>query len=149
NMSRSTTPTRLAAVLTTVLSTAALVVSAAAQAPASAPDFSSDGVSWGGGVGINFKPVPGAVLPTYSDPAHPHYNNAEARRLGVQPTYRIADLTNPNIKQWAKDIMKRDIDEVLAGKYAYTPGSSCRPAGTPTFMEDGGPFYFLQTPKEV
>jgi len=148
-MSGFTSRTRLVAAITAGLATASLIAGAAAQTPASPPDFSSGGVSWGGGVGINFKPVAGAVPPTYSDPAHPHYNNAEARRLGVAPTYRIADLTNPNIKQWAKDIMKKDNDEVLAGKIGYTPGSSCRPAGTPTFMEDGGPFYFLQTPKVV
>src|SRR5262245_64009454 len=32
----------------------------------------------------------------------------------------------PNIKPWAKDVMKKDNDEVLAGKIGYTPGSSCR-----------------------
>jgi hypothetical protein len=45
--------------------------------------------------------------------------------------------------------MKKDNDEVLAGKIGYTPGSSCKPSGVPVFMLDGGPFYFVQTPKEV
>jgi hypothetical protein len=47
--------------------------------------------------------------------------------------------------------MKNDNDEVLAGKVAFTAGSSCMPAGVPTFMAYGGPnpVYFLQTPKEV
>ena len=116
---------------------------------ASPPDFSSNDASWQGANGVNFIPVPGAVGPVTNDPAHPHYSNAEARRLGIQPTYRIADLSNPNIKQWAKDVMKKDNDEVLGGKIGYTPGSSCKPSGVPTFMLDGGPFFFLQTTKEV
>jgi hypothetical protein len=47
--------------------------------------------------------------------------------------------------------MKKDNDEVLAGKIAYTARSSYRPAGTPAFMLIGGvqPLFFLQTPKEV
>src|SRR5258706_2800047 len=48
--------------------------------------------------------------------------------------------------------MKKDIDEVLAGKKsAFTPQSSCVPAGVPFFMGYGGPdpLVFLQTPKEV
>jgi hypothetical protein len=47
--------------------------------------------------------------------------------------------------------MKKDNGEVLAGKIAVTPGSSCMPAGVPSFMAYGGPnpLYFLQTPKEV
>jgi len=28
--------------------------------------------------------------------------------LCPQVRYRIADLSNPNLKQWAKDIMKKD-----------------------------------------
>jgi hypothetical protein len=131
-----------------ILFAGAFAAAAAAPSP-SPPDFSSNQASWQGGNGVNFTPVPGAVGPVMNDPAHPHYSNGEARRLGIQPTYRIADLSNPNIKQWAKDVMKKDNDEVLAGKIAYTPGSSCKPAGVPTFMLDGGPFYFVQTPKEV
>jgi hypothetical protein len=122
---------------------------AGAAAPAAVPDFSSNQSAWEGPNGVDFSPIPGAVPPVYGDPAHPHYSNAQARRRGIQPTYRIADLTNPNIKPWAKEVMKKDNDEVLVGKIAYTPGSSCKPYGTPTYMEDGGPFYFIQTPKEV
>ena len=80
---------------------------------------------------------------------NPFVSNPEAARTGKQPTYRIADLSNPNIKQWAKDIMKKDNDEVLAGKIAYTPGQSCKPSGVPYFMLAGGPLFFVQTPKEV
>ena len=34
--------------------------------------------------------------------------------------------------------MKKDNDEVLAGKIGITPRSSCMPAGVPAFMNYGG-----------
>ena len=135
-------------VLATMLATAMFAAGASAQT-ASPPDFSSNGTAWQGGNGVNFTAVPGSPAPIVNDPAHPHISNGEAIRRGVQPTYRIADLSNPNLKPWAKDVMKKDNDEVLAGKVGYTPGSSCKPSGVPVFMLDGGPFFFLQTPKKV
>jgi hypothetical protein len=126
-----------------------LVGGAAAQAPGATADFSSSETAWRSRGGIIFTPVPGAPSPTANEAAHPYIHNVDAAALGVEPTFRISDLTNPNIKQWAKDIMKKDNDEVLAGKIAYTPGSSCRPYGVPAIWNSGGPFFFVQTPKEV
>src|SRR5262245_30205855 len=76
------------------------------------PDFSSNQTSWIGGIGVDFAPVEGSPSPMRQDPAHPFVPNG----TGKQPTYRIADLSNPNLKQWAKDIMKKDNDEVIEGK---------------------------------
>jgi hypothetical protein len=47
--------------------------------------------------------------------------------------------------------MKKDIEEVLAGKVAFTPGSSCMPSGVPMFMGQGGPnpVRFIQTANEI
>ena len=47
--------------------------------------------------------------------------------------------------------MKKDNDEVLAGKIAFTPRSSCLPGGVPVFMmfPVAEPLYFVQTPKQV
>jgi hypothetical protein len=119
--------------------------SAALAAPANTPDFSANGSGWQTGNGGEFGPVPGSPSPMKQDPAHPFVGNGQ----GKQPTYRIGDLTDPNLKQWAKDVMKKDNDEVLAGKIAFTPASSCKPAGVPAIDLQGGPFYFVQTPKEV
>jgi hypothetical protein len=135
--------------LGTVALAASLVPGAAAQTPTAIPNFAADGASWRTRGGETFIPVPGSPEPTLNDPAHPYIHNVDARRLGVQPTFRISDLSNPNIKQWAKDLMKKDNDEVLAGKTAYTPGSSCKPYGVPAIWNSGGPFFFMQTPKVV
>jgi hypothetical protein len=115
----------------------------------SPPDFSSNQVGWVGvgGGGPGFAAVPGHLPPVANDPAHPFVPNGTS----AQPTYRIADLRNPNLKPWVKERMKKDNDEVLAGKVAFTARSSCRPAGVPGFMAYGGPnpVFFVQTPKEV
>jgi len=111
----------------------------------SIPDFSSNQARWLTANGGEFVAVPGSPAPLRQDPAHPFVGNGQ----GKQPTYRIADLSNANLKQWVKDAMKKDNDEVLAGKIAFTARQSCRPAGVPNYMLFGGPFYFVQTPKEV
>jgi hypothetical protein len=116
-----------------------------------APNFGPDSMSgWVGfnGAGPFFEAAPGHVpAPVVSDPAHPFVANG----TGNQPSFRIADLTNPNLKPAVKERMKKDIDEVLAGKVAFTPGSSCMPSGVPMFMAQGGPnpVRFIQTPKQV
>jgi len=118
-----------------------------AQQKASLPNFSPNpAVGWIGVGGI--RPVPGKVPPLAQDPKYPFVPNG----TGQQPTYRIADLSNPNLKPWVKEVMKKDNDEVLAGKIAFTSGSSCKMAGVPAFLSLGGnnnPYRFLQTPKEV
>lgn len=130
------------------IATAVFAAGATAQT-ASPPDFSSNGAMWQTANGVEFKAVEGSPPPVTNDPAHPYVSNAIAARTGQQPNYRIGDLTNPNLKQWAKDVMKKDNDEVLAGKIGYTANTSCRPAGVPALMLSGGPFYFIQTPREV
>ena len=121
------------------------IVPAAAQQKA--PDFSSNQVGWIS-IGGDIMDVPGARPGVVrADPTHPYVPNG----TGAQPTYRIADLTNPNLKPWVKERMKKDNDEVLAGKIAFTPRSSCRPAGVPGFMSYGRftPVFFIQSPTEV
>ncbi len=120
-----------------------------AQDKAAPPDFSSNNIGWVGvnGGGPGFAAVPGDVPPVSQDPAHPFVPNGTR----AQPTYRIADLANPNLRPWVKEHMKKDNDEVLAGKVAFTARSSCLPAGVPGFIAYGGatPLVFLQTPKQV
>jgi len=125
----------------------ACALPAMAQHNTTPPIFSWDlTVAW---IGVgDFQAVPGRVPPVTSDPRYPFVPNGTGR----QPTYHIADLTNPNLKPWVKETMKKDNDEVLAGKIAFTPSQSCMPSGVPGFLALGGnmnPYWFLQTPKEV
>src|ERR1700704_4212596 len=139
----------LASSILFALVAAAPISSSVAQPKPAPPDFSPNGAGWVGlnGAGPFFEPVAGRLAPIVSDPAHPFVPNG----TNAQPSFRIADLSNPNLKPWVKERMKKDIDEVLAGKIAFTPSSSCVPAGVPMFMGDGGPnpIVFLQTLNEV
>ena len=79
------------------------IASAMAQQAAAPPDFSSNLAGWVGlnGGGPFYEPVPGIpgrLSPVVSDPAHPFTPNG----VDKQPTFRIADLSNPNLKPWVK-----------------------------------------------
>jgi hypothetical protein len=86
--------------------------------------------------------------PVSFDKTHPYVRN---NTVG-QPTFRIGDLTNPILQPWVVARMKRDNDEVLAGKVAFTARASCWPAGVPGYLVFGcgaRTVYFVQTAKEV
>ena len=96
----------------------------------------------------DFLPPESGPGPVLSDRAHPYVaNNDEGR----QPTFRVADLTNPILKPWAAAQMKTANDEVLAGGIPFIARSSCVPGGVPGFLVYARlePMYFIQTPKEV
>jgi hypothetical protein len=139
-----------------VLTAATAVMAMASMTPAMAqqraapPDFSSGNAGWLT-FNVDFSVVPGATGPLRSDPAHPRVSNAEALRTGKQPTYFVADLAHADIlKPWVVARMKKDNDEVVGGKIAFTPHSFCMPAGVPGYHLYGfQPLYFVQTRKEV
>ena len=107
------------------------------------PDFGSNEVGWVSAGDL--VAAPGSPPIVSQDPAHRYVPN----NTGEQPTYRMGDVSNPNLKPWVKERMRRDNDAVLAGKIAFTPRSSCWPAGVPGFFTyPVRPVYFLQTPKE-
>ena len=73
----------------------------AAQQSASPPDFSFNQVGWVATGEITG--VAGGQPILRQDPAHAYVPN----NIGRQPTYRIADLANPNLKPWVKERMKK------------------------------------------
>jgi hypothetical protein len=131
--------------LASLAGTAAGQQAMAASAP---PVFSPTAQTAWVGIGIGaLLPVPGSPTPTMQDPAYRYVPNGTP---GQQPTQRISDIGNPNLKQWAKDVMKKDNDEVLAGKFAFTARSACQPGGVPGFdVLLGGALFILQSPREV
>jgi hypothetical protein len=121
---------------------------------ASIPNFAPNGnVGWiaaGKGFGVDFVPPPSGPAPVTNDPAYPYLTNAEATRTGRQPTYRVADLSNPILKPWAVEQMRKANEEVLAGKIPFTADSRCFPAGVPSFLLfPANPVRFIQTPEQV
>ena len=110
------------------------------------PVFSSADTGWFP-VSDDFQPPLSGPGPVISDPAHPYYSNQSGR----QPTNRIADLTNPILKPWVVERLKKANDETLAGRIPFSPRETCHFAGVPGFdvFSRLRPVYFLQTPKEV
>jgi len=134
-----------------LLSASALLTAFAADgAGGPGPNFGADSsVSWvpdRGACDDFLAPAdgPGPVLAPKDRPYVP--NNPD-----TQPTYRIADLTNPILKDWVKDKMKKPNDDVMAGKVPFIARERCWPTGVPGYSvyTRVEPLYFLQTPKEV
>ena len=122
--------------------------------PAAIPNFASNGnVGWiasGSGFGTDFVQPSSGPGPVTNDPAHPYVTNGAAAATGKQPTFRVADLTNPILKPWAVEQMKKANQDVLAGKVAFTADARCFPSGVPSFLLfPANPVRFIQTPKEV
>ena len=110
------------------------------------PVFSSAEFGWL--ADTEFLPPESGPGPVTFDKAHPYVRN---NTVG-QPTFRISDLSNPILQPWVIERMKRDNDDVLAGKFAFTARSSCMPAGVPGFLVFGcgaRTVYFLQTRDKV
>ena len=100
----------------TLLPIAGLLLTTAAYAADSAPDLQSNGGTAWIAMNNDLAPVPGEVPPTTWDPAHPYVANGRT----AQPTFRIADTNNPNLKPWAAAQMKKNNEDVLNGKLAFT-----------------------------
>jgi hypothetical protein len=64
---------------------------------------------------------------------------------------RIADLSNPILKPWAIEKMKKANDDVVAGKVPFIARERCWPPGVPGFAvyTRVQPIYFLQSDKQV
>jgi hypothetical protein len=101
--------------------------------------------------GDELLPPPSGAGPITNDPRYPYIDNGRARRTKSQPTYRVADLSNPILQPWAREQMRKANDDVIAGKVPFRPRERCYPAGVPGFVVYTlvEPFYFLQTPREV
>ena len=89
--------------LASLAGTAAVPQAMAASAP---PDFSPTAQTAWVGIGIGaFLPVPGSPSPVGQDSAHRYISNDVSGVTGQQPTQRISDIGNPNLKQWAKEAL--------------------------------------------
>jgi hypothetical protein len=118
--------------------------------PNFAPNSNVGWIASGKGFGVDFVQPLSGPGPVTNDPAHPYLTNADAARTGRQPTYRVADLSNPILKPWVVEHMKKANEEVLAGEIPFTADSRCYPAGVPSFLLfPANPVRFIQTPDQV
>ena len=123
------------------------IAMAQGQPPNFAPNAS---IGWYAYSRIFIPPASGPG-PVQQDRAHPYVSNDEFRVTGKQPTAEFADLSNPILQPWAREVVRKRNEMVAAGKPVYTPHASCWPVGVPGFIlrPMTQPMYFIQGPKEV
>src|ERR1700686_2187932 len=128
-----------------LLSSGALCVCALAlafQAPAqTANDDGANAASSAGLMGLwarsdaeaRFQPPASGPGPVRDDPGHPHHGH----RAGVNglpdldATPWVADLTNPILKPWVAEALKKNADIGLRGEEMNPSFVYCRPVGVP------------------
>jgi hypothetical protein len=125
--------------------------SALAQQEEKIPDFSLDSTSAWLMISDNLLPPENGPGPVTFDKRYPYVDNREARRTNSQPTYRVADLTNPILTPWAVEQLKKANDWVLAGKVPFRARERCYPSGVPSWVVYTlvQPIHILQTPTHV
>jgi len=125
-------------------------VSLSAPAQSAPPNFSHADIGWYAYT-RQFIPPASGPGPVMQDPERPYVSNDEFRVSGKQPTEQLADLSNPILQPWAREVIRKRNALVLAGKPANPPHASCWPVGVPGFIlrPMTEPMYFIQTPKEV
>jgi hypothetical protein len=112
---------------------------------ANPPNLGADNAGWVS-IGTDWVAVPGSPPPVTYDPAHRYVPNGS----GEQPTFRVADLTNPNITDFAKESLKKSNDLVLDGFAMYARESRCWMTGTPTYLlNPAQPTFILQQPNKI
>ena len=105
------------------------------------PNFAAAGYGWFED-GDDFLPPVSGPGPVFSDPKHPYRSN----QSGVQPTYRVADISNPILQPWVKEALRKANDRVLSGAVPFNPRERCWPSGVPAFevYTRVRPVYFIQ-----
>jgi len=119
---------------------------ALAQSPAPrALDLSSGDAAWIS-EGTEWVAVPGGTQPVTFDPKFPYVGNGQ----GKQPTFRVADTSNPNLTNFAKAELKKSNDMVHGGFAMYAREARCWASGTPAYLlNPAQPTYWLQTPTKI
>jgi hypothetical protein len=123
----------------------------ATMAQAAPPDFAPNpNIGWYAYTRM-FIPPPSGPGPVQQDRAHPYVSNDDFRVSGQQPTERVADLNNPILQPWAREVIRKRNEEVLSGHPSVTPNAACWPKGVTGFLLSPmtQPMYFIQGRSEV
>ena len=134
-----------------VLSGLVIAGSFSFSAMAEPPNFASNpSIGWRAYSAIFMPPASGPG-PVQQDPAHPYITNDEFRVTGKQPTQRVGDLSNPILQPWAREVIRKRNELVLAGKLVPSPHASCWPVGVTLFLLSSmtQPMYIVQGRQEV
>src|SRR3979490_3123662 len=145
---------RSAGYFTGVLAGAACLagsLSFSAMAQGTPPDFApNSSIGWYAYNRLFIPPASGPG-PGMQDPARPYVSNDACRVTGRQPTERVADLNSPILQPWARDVVRKRNEQVLAGKVVISQTASCWPKGVTAFLLSPmtQPMFIVQGRKEV
>jgi hypothetical protein len=134
------------AVVAGMVAVASLTRSAMAE-----PNFAPNpNIGWRAYSAIFMPPASGPG-PVQQDPAHPYITNDEFRVTGKQPTQRVGDLSSPILQPWAREVIRKRNELVLAGNLVPSPHASCWPVGVTLFLLSSmtQPMYIVQGRQEV
>jgi len=119
---------------------------ALAQGNAAHPNFFGDNNTGWISIGTDYVGVPGGPQPVTYDPAHRYVPNGS----GEQSTFRVADVNNSNLTDFAKAELKKSNDLVLSGFAMYARESRCWMTGVPAYLlNPAQPTFILQEPKKI
>ena len=130
---------------------AALLMTASTASAAAAPNFAPTAASGWYSYTREFLAPPSGPGPVKQDPKHPLVTNDDFRATGRQPTYPIADTTNPILQPWAAERLRKVNAETLSGKPIVSQHAECRPIGITYFDLEPmtRPMFMLQGKNEV
>lgn len=111
------------------------------------PKFEMAGFGWDmfNENATNYNDPPSGPKPVTFDPKYPHVGNLQPG----QKTDRVADLTNPILKDWLKPSMQKANEAVIKGRTPFVATSLCWPGGVPAQLLVPTMVYFIQKPDVV
>src|SRR5258708_38166369 len=94
-----------------------------ASASGAVPDFTAPGSGWTmiNSNATDYVDPPSGPKPVTNDPKYPHIGNLQPG----QKTERVAGLTNPILKDWVKEPMRKTNEAVLRGRTPFVATSLC------------------------
>src|ERR1700720_800629 len=96
-------------------------LSFSALAQGAPPDFAPNASIGWYAYSRQFIPPASGPGPVQQDRARPFVSNDEFRVTGRQPTQQLADLNNPVLQPWARDVVRERNELVLSGKLVPSP----------------------------
>jgi hypothetical protein len=117
----------------------------------SPPDFAPHANAGWFAFSRTFIPPVSGPGPVQPHPAYPHVSNDEYRLTGRQPTIAMGDPDSPILQPWAREVVRKRNEYILAGNPPLSRHASCWPMGIPAFllMPMTRPMYIIQSPKQV
>jgi hypothetical protein len=150
-MSRLSARVMRVVLLAGMCTAASLAVSALAAGASSPPNFAPNPSATWFAYKREFIAPKSGPGPVMQHAKYPRVTNDDYRVTGQQPTFAFADIDNPILQPWAREVIRKQNEIVSSGKPAYSRHASCYPVGIPHFllMPMTRPMYFVQGPKEV